>query len=126
MTVQQDQQQTDAQLALLRNVIDELRRDKEELRRGLEDLRHALHTSLSILGYSKAWHEDAGQALRFCLRDLVKMKDVSARTRTASLLKLHNSSLIRPQLISTFIDCSPAPAYPAGPSGAAPRRARWR
>jgi hypothetical protein len=39
VTVQQDQQQTDAQVALLRNVIDELRRDKEKLRRGLEDLR---------------------------------------------------------------------------------------
>jgi hypothetical protein len=31
--------QIDAQVALLRNVIEELRRDKDELRRGLEDLR---------------------------------------------------------------------------------------
>jgi hypothetical protein len=38
-SAQQDQQQIDAQVALLRNVIEELRRDKEELRRGLEDLR---------------------------------------------------------------------------------------
>jgi Tfp pilus assembly protein PilO len=38
-SAQQDQQQTGAQVALLRNVIEELRKDKEELRRGLEDLR---------------------------------------------------------------------------------------
>jgi hypothetical protein len=38
-SAQQDQQQTDAQVALLRNVVEELRRDKEELRRDLEDLR---------------------------------------------------------------------------------------
>jgi hypothetical protein len=30
--------------------------------------------------------------LRFCLSDLIKIKDVPARTRTASLLKLHNST----------------------------------
>jgi hypothetical protein len=39
-SAQQDQQQTDGQVALLRNVIEELRRDKEELHRGLEDLRN--------------------------------------------------------------------------------------
>jgi hypothetical protein len=39
VSVQQDQQQTDAQVALLRNVIEELRRDKDELRRSVEDLR---------------------------------------------------------------------------------------
>jgi hypothetical protein len=31
--------------------------------------------------------------LRFCLSDLIKIKGVPARTHTASLLKLHNSSL---------------------------------
>jgi hypothetical protein len=63
--------------------------------------------------------EHVGQALRFCLSDLVIMKDLPARTRTASLLKLHNSSLIRSQHISSpkhvsassaFIDWSSAQA----------------
>jgi hypothetical protein len=42
-------------------------------------------------------HERVGQVLRFCLSNFVIIKAVPARTRTASLLKLHNSSLIEPQ-----------------------------
>jgi hypothetical protein len=44
--------------------------------------------------------EHVRQALSFCLRDLIRIKDVPAHTRTANLLKLHNSSLIRSQDIS--------------------------
>lgn len=38
-SAQQDQQQTDVQIALLRNLLEDLRRAMEDLRRGQEDLR---------------------------------------------------------------------------------------
>jgi hypothetical protein len=49
--------------------------------------------------------------LRFCLSDLVIIKAVPARTCTASLLKLHNSSLIRSQHISSPKHVSASSAF---------------
>jgi hypothetical protein len=52
---------------------------------------------LPFLAAQRPGHEHVGQALRFCLSDLVIMKDVPARTCTANLLKL------RPQFFQSCL-----------------------